>query len=57
MNSVVDFVSLKQLKLKVPECHVNSVLQLTAPKYILKWKAGDCEVKNLRKIQQLIGQL
>jgi hypothetical protein len=62
MNSVEDFVSLKQLKSKVPERHLNSVLQLTAaswtaPKYILKWRAGDCEVKISRKIQQLIGQL
>ncbi|CAH1380648.1 unnamed protein product [Tenebrio molitor] len=31
MNSVEDFVSLKQLKSKVPERHLNSVLQLTAP--------------------------
>ncbi|KAJ3620697.1 hypothetical protein MTP99_004625 [Tenebrio molitor] len=54
MNSVEDCVLLKQLKSKVPERHLNSVLQLRAPKYILKWRAGDCEVKILRKIQQLI---
>jgi hypothetical protein len=36
LNSVEDFESLKQLKSKMPERHLNPVFQLTAAKYILK---------------------